>query len=164
LQQFRAICSTVQSRDPSPVPPKHLRSAAAAAAMPPAGSLTADQLSFFDANGNHVAVPPRPLNLSVSQQATGDESPNSEIGSGSPLILILRGLSLVPGYLVLESFSSAEEVQAMRDRMSELVEGYDGANSSVFSTKDHVCPDERPIISNLPYLFRGKLPIVPCAE
>jgi phytanoyl-CoA hydroxylase len=45
---------------------------------------------------------------------------------------------LVAGYLVLESFSSAEEVQAMRDRMSELVEGYDGANSSVFSTKDHV--------------------------
>ncbi|KAM0827948.1 hypothetical protein ACQ4PT_067866 [Festuca glaucescens] len=64
--------------------------------MPPAGSLTADQLSFFDANG----------------------------------------------YLVLVSFSSAEEVQAMRDRMSELVEGYDGDNSSVFSTKDHVCPDE----------------------
>ncbi|KAM0853427.1 hypothetical protein ACQ4PT_051080 [Festuca glaucescens] len=86
---FRAICSTVQSRDPSPVPLKPLPSAAAA--MPPAGSLTADQLSFFDANG----------------------------------------------YLVLESFSSAEEVQAMRDRMSELVEGYDGDNSSVFSTKDH---------------------------
>ncbi|KAL6637063.1 hypothetical protein ACP70R_024635 [Stipagrostis hirtigluma subsp. patula] len=59
--------------------------------MPPAGSLTADQLSFFDANG----------------------------------------------YLVLESFSSAEEVRAMRDRMAELLAGFDGANSSVFSTKDH---------------------------
>ncbi|KAF7044214.1 hypothetical protein CFC21_053473 [Triticum aestivum] len=59
--------------------------------MPPAGSLTADQLSFFEKNG----------------------------------------------YLVLESFSSAEEVQAMRGRMAELVEGFDGADSSVFSTKDH---------------------------
>jgi hypothetical protein len=68
LQQFRAICSTVQSRDPSPVPLKPLPSAAAAAAMLPAGSLTADQLSFFDANGKHVDVPPRPLNLSPSNQ------------------------------------------------------------------------------------------------
>uniref|UniRef100_M8BN74 Phytanoyl-CoA dioxygenase domain-containing protein 1 n=1 Tax=Aegilops tauschii TaxID=37682 RepID=M8BN74_AEGTA len=59
--------------------------------MPPAGSLTADQLSFFEKNG----------------------------------------------YLVLESFSSAEEVQAMRDRMAQLVDGFDGADSSVFSTKDH---------------------------
>jgi hypothetical protein len=25
--------------------------------MPPAGSLTADQLSFFDTNGKHAAVP-----------------------------------------------------------------------------------------------------------
>nr|ADP02208.1 PhyH domain-containing protein [Triticum aestivum] len=59
--------------------------------MPPAGSLTADQLSFFEKNG----------------------------------------------YLVLESFSGAEEVQAMRDRMAQLVDGFDGADSSVFSTKDH---------------------------
>uniref|UniRef100_A0A0E0D5G4 Phytanoyl-CoA dioxygenase n=1 Tax=Oryza meridionalis TaxID=40149 RepID=A0A0E0D5G4_9ORYZ len=60
------------------------------AAMPPAGSLTDEQLRFFDANG----------------------------------------------YLVLGSFSSAEEVKAMRDRMAELVDGFDGAGD-VFSTKDH---------------------------
>ncbi|KAF8681940.1 hypothetical protein HU200_045393 [Digitaria exilis] len=60
--------------------------------MPPAGSLTADQLSFFETNG----------------------------------------------YLVMDSFSSAEEVREMRDRMAELVAGFDGANTSVFSTKDHV--------------------------
>lgn len=48
---------------------------------------------------------------------------------------------LVPGYLVLESFSSEEEVREMRDRMAELVSGFDGANSTVFSTKDHVRRD-----------------------
>ncbi len=45
---------------------------------------------------------------------------------------------MVAGYLVLGSFSSAEEVRAMRDRMAELVDGFDGAGD-VFSTKDHVC-------------------------
>lgn len=38
----------------------------------------------------------------------------------------------------MDSFSSAEEVREMRDRMAELVAGFDGANTSVFSTKDHV--------------------------
>jgi hypothetical protein len=38
----------------------------------------------------------------------------------------------------MDSFSSAEEVREMRDRMAELVAGFDGANSGVFSTKDHV--------------------------
>ncbi|XP_020092552.1 phytanoyl-CoA dioxygenase 1 isoform X1 [Ananas comosus] len=41
------------------------------------------------------------------------------------------------GFLVLESFSSEEEVKEMRDRMAELLDGFDGASSSVFSTKDH---------------------------
>jgi len=41
----------------------------------------------------------------------------------------------------MDSFSSAEEVREMRDRMAELVAGFDGANTSVFSTKDHVRPD-----------------------
>ncbi|XP_015639988.1 phytanoyl-CoA dioxygenase 2 isoform X2 [Oryza sativa Japonica Group] len=40
------------------------------------------------------------------------------------------------GYLVLGSFSSAEEVKAMRDRMAVLIDGFDGAGD-VFSTKDH---------------------------
>ena len=38
----------------------------------------------------------------------------------------------------MDSFSTAEEVREMRDRMAELVAGFDGANSTVFSTKDHV--------------------------
>jgi phytanoyl-CoA hydroxylase len=42
---------------------------------------------------------------------------------------------------VLESFSSEEYVSEMRDRMAELVAGFDGANSTVFSTKDHVRRD-----------------------
>ncbi|XP_072971981.1 phytanoyl-CoA dioxygenase 1 [Typha angustifolia] len=41
------------------------------------------------------------------------------------------------GYLVLESFSSDWEVKEMRDRMVELLEGFDGASSTIFSTKDH---------------------------
>ncbi|WOK94168.1 phytanoyl-CoA dioxygenase 1 isoform X2 [Canna indica] len=40
------------------------------------------------------------------------------------------------GYLVLESFSSAEEVKDMRDRMAELLDGFDGSVSSIFSTKN----------------------------
>ena len=40
----------------------------------------------------------------------------------------------------MDSFSSAEEVLEMRDRMAELVAGFDGANTSVFSTKNHVRP------------------------
>ncbi|CAL4935511.1 unnamed protein product [Urochloa decumbens] len=52
--------------------------------MPPAGSLTAEQLSFFDANG----------------------------------------------YLVLEPFSSEEDVRALRERMAELVAGIGGSNST----------------------------------
>jgi phytanoyl-CoA hydroxylase len=42
---------------------------------------------------------------------------------------------------VLESFSSEEGVREMRDRMAELVAGFDGANSAVFSTKDHLRRD-----------------------
>jgi hypothetical protein len=42
---------------------------------------------------------------------------------------------------VLESFSREEDVREMRDRMAELVAGFDGANSTVFSTKDHVRRD-----------------------
>ncbi|KAG2657911.1 phytanoyl-CoA dioxygenase 1-like isoform X2 [Panicum virgatum] len=54
---------------------------------PPPGSLTPDQLCFFDTNG----------------------------------------------YLVLEQFAGAEEVQAMRDRMGQLVAVFDGASTTVFS-------------------------------
>ncbi|PWZ22407.1 Phytanoyl-CoA dioxygenase 1 [Zea mays] len=49
----------------------------------------------------------------------------------------VRRVKLQAGYLVMDSFSSAEEVREMRDRMAELVAGFDGANSGVFSTKDH---------------------------
>lgn len=106
--------------------------------MPPAGSLTADQLSFFENNGEHVFVAPH-LPQPLCLPAAGGRLPPISKLAAEALISILRGLSLVPGYLVLESFSGAEEVQAMRDRMAELVEGFDGADSSVFSTKDHVC-------------------------
>ncbi|KAJ8477400.1 hypothetical protein OPV22_021127 [Ensete ventricosum] len=40
------------------------------------------------------------------------------------------------GYLVLQSFSSPEEVREMRDRMAELLDGFDGSFSSIFSTKN----------------------------
>ncbi|XP_008809811.1 phytanoyl-CoA dioxygenase [Phoenix dactylifera] len=38
------------------------------------------------------------------------------------------------GYLVLESFSSPDEVKEMRDRMTELLQGFDGSDTSIFST------------------------------
>ncbi|GJN23577.1 hypothetical protein PR202_gb11239 [Eleusine coracana subsp. coracana] len=77
--------------------------------MPPAGSLTADQLSFFDTNGqllHSYSV------FSLCLPSNGDEF-----------------------------YCSEEEVREMRDRMAELVSGFDGANSTVFSTKDHVRRD-----------------------
>nr|GFA70506.1 phytanoyl-CoA dioxygenase [Tanacetum cinerariifolium] len=41
------------------------------------------------------------------------------------------------GYLVIESFSSNEEVDALRNRMDELLHGFDPSSSaSVFSTKN----------------------------
>ena len=49
---------------------------------------------------------------------------------------------------MLESFSSEKEVREMRDRMTELVAGFDGANSTVFSTKDHV---HRELLPPSPY-------------
>ncbi|RAL38015.1 hypothetical protein DM860_000709 [Cuscuta australis] len=41
------------------------------------------------------------------------------------------------GYLVLESFSAAEEIESMRTRMEELLDGFDcSSTTSVFSTKN----------------------------
>ncbi|KAG6534111.1 hypothetical protein ZIOFF_007995 [Zingiber officinale] len=40
----------------------------------------------------------------------------------------------VNGYLVVESFSGSEEIKEMRDRMEELLNGFDGSYSSIFST------------------------------
>ncbi|KAL6001618.1 hypothetical protein ACLOJK_007356 [Asimina triloba] len=53
-----------------------------------------------------------------------------------------RGLDHVQacGYLVIESFSSPEELKSMRERMAELLDGFDvAATASVFSTKNQVC-------------------------
>ncbi|CAO2828506.1 unnamed protein product [Amaranthus hypochondriacus] len=41
------------------------------------------------------------------------------------------------GYLVLESFSSTEEVASMRKRMEQLLDEFDCSTSVIFSTKDH---------------------------
>ncbi|KAL6909504.1 hypothetical protein ACP4OV_001785 [Aristida adscensionis] len=77
--------------------------------MPPGGALTADQLGFVDANG---------------------ESAHPSAQASAP------SWFLVPGYLMLEAFSSAKEVAAMRGHMAELVDGFDGANRTRF-TEDH---------------------------
>lgn len=43
------------------------------------------------------------------------------------------------GYLVLESFASAEEIEAMRKRMEQLLEGFDpSSTASIFSTKNQL--------------------------
>ncbi|KAJ8504277.1 hypothetical protein OPV22_005163 [Ensete ventricosum] len=48
----------------------------------------------------------------------------------------------VNGYLILESFSSKQEVRKMRDRMAELLDGFDGSFSSIFSTKNQQHTDD----------------------
>lgn len=43
------------------------------------------------------------------------------------------------GYLVLESYASPEEIEAMRKRMDELLDEFDPSTTkTVFSTKTHV--------------------------
>lgn len=45
----------------------------------------------------------------------------------------------VVGFLVIESFSSSEEIDAMRRRMDQLLDGFDhSAAASIFSTKNQV--------------------------
>jgi len=104
--------------------------------MPPAGSLTAEQLSFFDANGE----PPHSLTL----PATGGEvihglarlvrsqrrsALTEEISTYTPNLNLVRDLfdRFLTGYLVLEPFSGEEDVRALRDRMAELIAGLDDA-------------------------------------
>ncbi|XP_074291080.1 phytanoyl-CoA dioxygenase [Silene latifolia] len=41
------------------------------------------------------------------------------------------------GYLVLESFSGADEIVNMRSRMEQLLDQFDCSTSVIFSTKDH---------------------------
>ncbi|KAL5219251.1 hypothetical protein ABZP36_019935 [Zizania latifolia] len=45
-----------------------------------------------------------------------------------------HGLSLVPGYFVLETFSSVEEVKRIHDYMVEFIHSFDGSSSSIFYT------------------------------
>ena len=47
-------------------------------------------------------------------------------------------MELCPGYLVLESFASPEEVQRLRSRADELVDSFSPESVSVFSTKSQV--------------------------
>ncbi|URE04047.1 Phytanoyl-CoA dioxygenase (PhyH) [Musa troglodytarum] len=48
----------------------------------------------------------------------------------------------VNGCLILESFSSKEEIRKMRDRMAELLDGFDDSFSSIFSTKNQQHTDD----------------------
>ncbi|KAL9258861.1 Phytanoyl-CoA dioxygenase-like protein [Drosera capensis] len=42
------------------------------------------------------------------------------------------------GFLVLESFASDDEIGCLRKRIDELLDGFDGSSSVIFSTKNHV--------------------------
>lgn len=60
-------------------------------------------------------------------------------------LLRIRSISLkkdgknVAGFLVIESFSSPEEIDAMRRRMDQLLDGFDCSTAaSIFSTKNQV--------------------------
>ncbi|KAL9259832.1 Phytanoyl-CoA dioxygenase-like protein [Drosera capensis] len=41
------------------------------------------------------------------------------------------------GFLVLESFASDDEIGRLRKRIDELLDGFDGSSSVIFSTKNH---------------------------
>ncbi|GAB2227433.1 hypothetical protein Droror1_Dr00009254 [Drosera rotundifolia] len=41
------------------------------------------------------------------------------------------------GFLVLESFASDDEIGCLRKRIDELLDGFDGSSSVIFSTKNH---------------------------
>lgn len=47
-------------------------------------------------------------------------------------------LIIETGYVVLESFASDEEIEAMRKQMDHLLDGFDCSTSSVFSTTNQV--------------------------
>lgn len=51
---------------------------------------------------------------------------------------IIQSENDMAGYLVLESFSSPEEVKEMQDRMAELLQRFDGSSTSIFSTINQV--------------------------
>ncbi|KAJ6809206.1 phytanoyl-CoA dioxygenase [Iris pallida] len=88
------------------------------------GNLSTEQLAFFNSNGE----------LSLSLPLHQKISTNSQHHHLLLNIYIYICIYLFLGYLVMESFSSTEEVQEMRDRMAELLRGFDAAKSSVFST------------------------------
>ncbi|XP_038714169.1 phytanoyl-CoA dioxygenase isoform X2 [Tripterygium wilfordii] len=46
------------------------------------------------------------------------------------------------GYLVIESFATAEEIEALRKRMGQLLDDFDGSTASIFSTKDQKTTDD----------------------
>ncbi|KAL4573045.1 hypothetical protein LXL04_019838 [Taraxacum kok-saghyz] len=59
----------------------------------------------------------------------------------APRFIAIEAVSLQffnsQGYLVIESFSSSEEVEALRKRMDQLLDGFDCSSStSIFSTKN----------------------------
>ncbi|KAL8137582.1 hypothetical protein V2J09_003583 [Rumex salicifolius] len=64
------------------------------------------------------------------------------------------------GFLVLESFASAEEVDSMRKRMDQLLDDFDCSNFVIFSTKDHVCISSPPPLSILNNLLPIRMTVL----
>lgn len=89
------------------------------------GTLSPDQLHFFNSKGNQS-------HLNISKE---NHSPLNLLKTPGKkkIVFFFR-----TGYLVINSFSSPEEIQEMRDWMAELLKGFDPSKSSVFSTKNQV--------------------------
>ena len=85
------------------------------------GVLTPEQLDFFNSNGQSKL---EMFLFSLSNSCFPRFYPEF--------------FCWVLGYLVLESFSSPDEIERMRKRMEQLLDEFDCSTSVVFSTKDHV--------------------------
>lgn len=86
------------------------------------GNLSPDQLQYFDSQGNQnrFTKPWRAVFV---------------IFYSFPLSYFI---SFCIGYLVIESFASPEEMDAMRRRMDQLLDEFDYSTVSIFSTKNQV--------------------------
>lgn len=86
--------------------------------MSKSGSLTAEQLQFFNSNGIFLLI--------------------FDFEFFFASWFIYYRFIYCAGYIVLENFVSSDEIDAMMKRMEQLLDEFDYSTSSVFSTKNQV--------------------------
>ena len=98
-------------------------------AMGIVGDLSSDQLQFFDSHGTFPRSHHRLLFSNLNRSSNFHHHRTS-----SPPVFSY----FFAGYLVVESFASPDEIDAMRKRMEQLLDEFDCSTSSVFSTVNQV--------------------------